>query len=275
VTTHATEMSDDVAEAIAAAYARLGDSVPVAVRSSAIAEDSADASFAGQQDTYLWVVGEDEVLEHVRRCWASIWSDRSIAYRHDLGIDESRMRMGVVVQRMVDARVAGVAMTLDPRNGDRSKIAIESSFGLGESVVGGTVTPDSFLVDKVMLETVKAETSVKSIELVPDPSGRGVVERPIEPARQARPSLTPDEVKAVAALAKKAEKEYGCPQDVEWAIDDTGVVLLQSRPETVWSHRPEPEPRPAQPYSLGMGSLVETLVNPLASRRTADVDTNH
>jgi len=311
-------MSDDVAEAIAAAYARLGDSVPVAVRSSAIAEDSADASFAGQQDTYLWVVGEDEVLEHVRRCWASIWSDRSIAYRHDLGIDESRMRMGVVVQRMVDARVAGVAMTLDPhngdrsiayrhdlgidesrmrmgvvvqrmvdarvagvamtldpRNGDRSKIAIESSFGLGESVVGGTVTPDSFLVDKVMLETVKAETSVKSIELVPDPSGRGVVERPIEPARQARPSLTPDEVKAVAALAKKAEKEYGCPQDVEWAIDDTGVVLLQSRPETVWSHRPEPEPRPAQPYSLGMGSLVETLVNPLASRRTADVDTNH
>jgi cytochrome P450 len=275
VTTRASEMSTEVAEAIAAAYARLGDSVPVAVRSSAIAEDSADASFAGQQDTYLWVVGEDEVLDHVRRCWASIWSDRSIAYRHDLGIDDSRMRMGVVVQRMVDARVAGVAMTLEPRNGDRSKIAIESSFGLGESVVGGTVTPDSFLVDKVMLETVKSETSVKSIELVPDPSGHGVVERAIEPGRQARPSLSPEEVKAVAALAKKAEKEYGCPQDVEWAIDDTGVVLLQSRPETVWSHKPEPEPRPAQPYSLGMGSLVETLVNPLASRRSADVDTDH
>jgi hypothetical protein len=275
VTTKATELSPEVAEAIATAYARLGDDVPVAVRSSAIAEDSADASFAGQQDTYLWVVGEDEVIEHVKRCWASIWSDRSIAYRQDRGIDDSRMRMGVVVQRMVNPRAAGVAMTLDPHNGDRSKIAIESSFGLGENVVGGTVTPDSFVVDKVMLETLKCELAVKSVELVPDPSGRGVVERRIEPARQAKPSLSPDEVKAVAALAKQAEKEYGCPQDVEWAIDETGVVLLQSRPETVWSRKTEPEPDAAPSYSHGMSSLVETLVNPLASRRTADVDTDH
>jgi pyruvate,water dikinase len=185
------------------------------------------------------------------------------------------MRMGVVVQRMVNPRAAGVAMTLDPHNGDRSKIAIESSFGLGENVVGGTVTPDSFVVDKVMLETLKCELAVKSVELVPDPSGRGVVERRIEPARQAKPSLSPDEVKAVAALAKQAEKEYGCPQDVEWAIDETGVVLLQSRPETVWSRKTEPEPDAAPSYSHGMSSLVETLVNPLASRRTADVDTDH
>ena len=110
---------------------------------------------------------------------------------------------------------------------------------------------------------------------MPDPSGRGVVERPIEPARQARPSLSPEEVKAVAALAKRAEQEYGCPQDVEWAIDDAGLVLLQNRPETVWSRRSEPEPGATPSYSLGMGSLVETLVNPLASRRTADVDNDH
>jgi pyruvate,water dikinase len=272
VTTEAfgEEMSAPVAKAIAAAYAALGDDVPVAVRSSATAEDSSEASFAGMQETYLWVVGEEEVLEHVRRCWDSLRSDRSLAYRHDRGFDDTDIRMGVVVQQMVDARAAGVAMTLNPSNGDRTVIAIESSFGLGESVVGGTVTPDSFLVDKVMLELVKTDISAKASELVRDPSGQGVLEKPVAAERCTQPSLTQDEVKAVAALAKRAEQHYGSPQDVEWAIDESGVVLLQSRPETVWSRKPdEAAKKPA--YSFGMNSLVNTLVNPLASRRT-DVD---
>lgn len=271
VTTHAfgDDLSEAVADAIRAAYAKLGDDVPVAVRSSATAEDSSDASFAGMQETYLWVVGEEEVLEHVKRCWDSLRSERALAYRHDRGFDSVDIRMGVVVQRMVNARAAGVAMTLNPSNGDRSTIAIESSFGLGESVVGGTVTPDSFLVDKVMLEPVKTEISAKTVELVPDPSGRGVLELPVGADRCTQPSLSTDEVRAVAALAKRAEQHHGCPQDVEWAIDDSGVVLLQSRPETVWSRKPA-----APSYSLGLGSLVQTLVNPLASRRTADVDSH-
>jgi pyruvate,water dikinase len=140
-------------------------------------------------------------------------------------------------------------------------------------VVGGTVTPDSFLLDKVMLEVVSSEIVPKEVELVPDPSGRGVLERPVEPERGAQPSLSPEESKAVAALAKRAEQHYGCPQDVEWATDESGVVLLQSRPETVWSRKQEQRPAAAgASYALGLGSLVETLVNPLAARRTADVD---
>ena len=270
------------AAAIRVAYAELcasngGDPVPVAVRSSATAEDSADASFAGQQDTYLWVVGEEEVLAHVKRCWASLFTARSIAYRRDKDIEHAGVLMGVAVQRMVLARAAGVAMTLNPANGDRSKIAVESSFGLGETVVGGEVTPDAFLVDKVMLDVVSTKIGVKHIELVPDPAGRGVLERPVEAGRQAEPSLSPAEVKAVAALAKRAERHFGTPQDVEWAVDGgvepPEVVLLQSRPETVWSRKPAPERAAARPsYATGLGSLVSTLINPLATRRTTSVD---
>ncbi|MEA2383334.1 MAG: hypothetical protein QOH72_3305 [Solirubrobacteraceae bacterium] len=275
-----------VAGEITAAYealcadAGVGEPVPVAVRSSATAEDGAESSFAGQQDTYLWVVGAEDVVAHVRRCWASLYSARSIAYRRDRGFNGVEVRMGVAVQRMVRARAAGVAMTLNPQNGDRSKVAIEASFGLGESVVGGTVTPDSFLVDKVMLDIVTSTVADKAVEIVPSPGGRGVVEREVEPERRAEPSLTSAEVKEVAALAKRAERHYGCPQDVEWALDaavePAAVVLLQSRPETVWSRAEKEKPAASapSPYGTGLGSLVNTLINPLAGRRTSGVDAN-
>jgi cytochrome P450 len=272
----AAPVPDAVAEAIVAAYRALGDDVPVAVRSSATAEDSAEDSFAGQQDTYLWVVGADAVLEHVRRCWASLFSARSIAYRRDRGIDEAGLLMGVAVQRMVDARAAGVAMTLNPINGDRSKIAIDASFGLGETVVSGTVTPDSHLVDKVMLDVVETRLGSKDIELVADVAARRVVERPVSDERRAQQALTTAELREVATLAKRAEQHYGVPQDVEWAIDGAGgpdgpaVVLLQSRPETVWSQA-APKPAPSG-YTTGLGSMVNTLTNPLAARRSAGVD---
>ncbi len=259
-------------DAIAAAYQVLcdaegGSDVPVAVRSSATAEDSADDSFAGQQDTYLWVSGADAVVSHVKRCWASLFSARSIAYRRERGIADAGVLMAVVVQRMVPAASAGVAMTLDPANGDRCIIAIESSFGLGETVVGGTVTPDTFRVDKVMLEIVKTVIAEKGVELVPDPAG-GVSEREIEEERRRQPSLTDAQVKAVATLAKQAEQHYGCPQDVEWALDPAGaVVLLQSRPETVWSHLKQPA---AAGVGLGMAGIVDTLINPLAGKRSPD-----
>jgi pyruvate,water dikinase len=264
-----TPMPPAVADAIRASYRALGEDVPVAVRSSATAEDGAEASFAGQQDTYLWVVGEDAVVEHVRRCWASLFSARSIAYRCERGIPHDDIRMGVAVQRMVAARAAGVAMTLNPANGDRSKIAIEASYGLGESVVSGLVTPDSVLVDKVMLEVVDVQVGTKEIELVADVPARCVTEREVEEERRALPALSPAEVKQVAELAKRAEQHYGAPQDVEWAVgEDAAVVMLQSRPETVWSNAP----RPVGAVSTGMTSLVQTLMNPLAARRAADVD---
>ncbi len=171
----------DVETAVRAAYRALGDDVPVAVRSSASMEDSAQTSFAGQQDTYLWIVGEDAVLEHVQRCWASVYSARSLAYRADHAIAEDEVSMAVVVQRMVDARAAGVAMTLDPLTGDRTKIVVEAAFGLGETVASGTVTPDNFVVDKVILEMVDSTIAPKEIELVADVAGRCVRERAVEP----------------------------------------------------------------------------------------------
>ena len=264
-----TPVPPAVADAIRAAYRALGDGVPVAVRSSATAEDSADASFAGQQDTYLWVVGEEAVVEHVRRCWASLLSARSIAYRAERGIAHDGVHMGVAVQRMVPARAAGVAMTLNPANGDRSKIAIEACFGLGETVVSGQVTPDSLLVDKVMLDVVDRRVACKEVELVVDARGGCVTERVVEEERRTKPALSAAEVRQVAELAKRAEQHYGAPQDVEWAVDEEStVVMLQSRPETVWSRAP----RSVGAMSTGMTSLVQTLMNPLAARRASDVD---
>jgi pyruvate,water dikinase len=201
-----------------------------------------------------------------------------VGYRVDRGVAHDDVRMGVAVQRMVQARAAGVAMTLNPANGDRSKIAIEASYGLGESVVSGTVTPDSVLVDKVMLDVVEKRLGTKEIELVADLASGRVEEREVEEERRSLPALSGDEVKQVAALAKRAEQHLGSPQDIEWAVDGAAapegplVVLLQSRPETVWSRKPQPRPASLKP-TFGMQSLVSTLISPLAARGAADDDT--
>jgi pyruvate,water dikinase len=227
-----------------AAYRRLQDRFdgeqPVAVRSSATAEDLPDASFAGQQDTYLWLRGRDEVADHVRRCWASLYTSRAIVYRLKNAIPNEGLSMAVAVQKMVDARAAGVAMTIDPVNGDRSTIVIDAAWGLGELVVSGTVTPDNLHVDKVMLTIVEERVGDKHIELVADPDARAIREREVEPERRTVRCLTDGEVAAVCRMAKCAEKHFGAPQDIEWAIDRTlpdgeNLLLLQSRPETVWS----------------------------------------
>lgn len=244
--------------------------LPVAVRSSANAEDLPDASFAGQQDTYLWVVGEDEVLAHVRKCWASLFTSRAINYRRNQQIAETDVLMCVVIQKMVNARTAGVAMTLNPTNGDRSKIVIDASWGLGEAVVSGEVTPDNFLVDKIMLSIITASIQNKHIEHVPDKANRKVMTLEIEGERATQPSLSDDEVKEVCRMAKIIEKHYKCPQDIEWAIDadlpaGQNFTLLQSRPETVWSQK-KPATAPAA-TQFGMQGLVSTLMNPLAHKK--------
>jgi pyruvate, water dikinase len=252
--------------AIRDGYARLcgrcGDAaVPAAVRSSATCEDRPDASFAGEHDTYLWIRGADAVVEHVRRCWASLFTDRGIAYRLERGFGRATAAMSVGVQQMVTPRAAGVAFTLNPLDGDRSQVAIDASWGFGEAVVGGEVTPDNFLVDKVMGSITRRTISAKTTEY--RLSGSGAVEAvAVEPDRQQVPCLTDDEVLAVARLARRAEKHYRCPQDVEWALDDRGVWLLQSRPETVWSRRP----RARSPGSDSITSIVATLMNPISGK---------
>lgn len=245
--------------------------LPVAVRSSATAEDLPDASFAGQQDTYLWVVGEEELLLNVKKCWASLYTSRAINYRKNQNIPEEEVLMSVVVQKMVNARTAGVAMTLNPLNGDRSKIVIDASWGLGEAVVSGEVTPDNFLIDKIMLNVLNANIQNKHIEHVPDPANKCVVTREITGERATEPSLTEDEVIAICKMAKVIEKHYKCPQDIEWALDadlpeGENFTLLQSRPETVWSQKQAASN--GSTVKTGMDSIINTLMNPISSKKS-------
>ncbi len=218
-----------------------GGDVPVAVRSSATAEDLPEASFAGQQDTYLWQIGLEAVTEHIRKCWASLFTSRAIIYRLKNNIPNEGLSMAVVVQKMVNARVAGVAITMNPSNGDRSKLTIDSSWGVGEMVVSGEVTPDNIILDKITLQVVSEHIGTKHAELVPDAASGSLIEQKVPAERAAVRSLTDAELKAVAQMAKRAEKHYRCPQDIEWALDadlpdGQNLLLLQSRPETVHSH---------------------------------------
>jgi pyruvate,water dikinase len=242
VTTAAYER-DDIGAAVGEAYAALGRVAgrthpPVAVRSSAIAEDMPDASFAGVQDTYLWISGLEAVLDGIGRCWASYRKPEAVAYRAARGI--TRGGMGVAVQCMVDARVAGVMFTLNPVSGDRSSIAIDASYGLGVSVVGGEVTPDSFLVSKVTREIVRCQIGAKATEIVADAASGTTVRRHVPEELQAQPCLTDDEIGGLAEIGRRIETHFGKPQDVEWAIDRGlgELFILQSRPETVWSTKP-------------------------------------
>ncbi len=242
-----TPIPPDIEQAIRVAYTELCqkcamDEVPVAVRSSATAEDLPGASFAGQQDTFLWIVGIDEVLRHVSKCWSSLYTARAIAYRIEKGFPHEKVYMSVGVQKMVNAKAAGVMFTLNPINGDRSKVVIDASWGLGEAVVGGEVTPDNYLVDKVAMEIVKRTISPKAIEYKADPQNKRVDRLDVPEDRQKIQCLTDEEILALTKYAKIAEKHYGRPQDLEWAIDADlppphNIVLLQSRPETVWSEQ--------------------------------------
>jgi len=264
-------MAGEVAEALDRAYDRLcndceADDVAVAVRSSATCEDAADASFAGEHDTFLWVRGAAEVARHVVRCWSSLWTARAICYRAETGYVDTAVAMSVGVQKMVSPTASGVAFTLNPSNGDRSQVAIDANWGLGEPVVSGEVTPDHYLVDKVLYEITHRCVSHKAVELAVD--GDGIRRVLLDGDRADQPCLSDAEIKAVARLARQAERHYGCPQDVEWALDSglespDNVVLLQSRPETVWSRR---QRRPVATSTNVMDSIVSTLCAPIHTR---------
>ena len=257
--------------AYAELQARFPEPVPVAVRSSATAEDLPEASFAGQQDTYLWLNGYAAVAEHIRQCWASLYTSRAIIYRLRNDIPNAGLSMAVVIQKMVNAKTAGVAITMDPANGDRSKITIDASYGVGEMVVSGQVTPDNVVLDKVTLAVVREHLGDKHAELVPDAASGSLVEREVDAGRRAVRSLTDAELDAVARMAKRAEKHYKCPQDIEWALDadlpdGENLLLLQSRPETVHSSKTPAAPTapPAAPVTGGysLGSITASLVKP-------------
>ncbi|MEO6040389.1 MAG: PEP/pyruvate-binding domain-containing protein, partial [Croceibacterium sp.] len=229
-------MPTEVEQAIRAAHAELSPAGgPVAVRSSATTEDAEDASFAGLQDTFLWVLGADQMVARVRECWGSLYSVESITYRLKHAIPEDGVAMGVVVQRMVDASCAGVMFTRSPLTGDKSVITIEGAWGLGSAVVSGEVTPDRWVLGKITGEISVRDISDKHARQVPAPAG-GIVEVENERALRKQPCLTDPQLMALREVGRKIERHYGKAQDIEWALDKDGnVLLLQSRPETVWA----------------------------------------
>jgi pyruvate,water dikinase len=213
---------------IAEWYAALGDDPPVAVRSSACAEDSETASYAGQQETYLYVRGADQVLDRVRDCWASFFSERAIFYRQKKGsLDD--LGMAVVVQRMVRSDVAGVLFTCDPVRGRRDRMVVEAVLGLGEAAVSGHVTPDHYILKRD--GTVrKAQVSEQPFAVVPIEAG-GTEERELGP-EGAAPKIAEDQLRELARLGADLEQRLGGPQDIEWAVEDGSIYVLQARPVT-------------------------------------------
>jgi phosphoenolpyruvate synthase/pyruvate phosphate dikinase len=250
-------------EDIDRAYDLLGDGADahVAVRSSAIAEDLGDASFAGQQETYLPVTGGDAVRSSIVRCWASLYSPGAIGYRRRLGRESDGTAMAVVVQRLVAAEAAGVLFTVDPLTGDPSQVTIEGAFGLGLPVVGGELTPDRFDVDKVTFEIRSRAIAVKPFADRFEPATAVVERTALSPEEASAPCLTDAEVVELARLGRRVERELGHAVDIEWAIEPgpagaRRMHLLQARPETVASaRRPDAEaPRGA------MDRIVSSLL---------------
>jgi pyruvate,water dikinase len=234
-------LPDDLHQEVRDAYGRLGGLGPapaVAVRSSATTEDAADASFAGLQDTYLWVTQADSVMRKIRSCWASLYSVESLSYRLRHGIAELTVAMAVVVQTMIDARTAGVMFTRSPISGDRSVITIEGAWGLGSALVSGEVTPDRWVVAKITGEISVRDISDKAIRHAQSPVG-GVEELAVEESLRREPCLSDQELDSLRTIGRQVERHYGRPQDIEWAIDrhTRQILLLQSRPETVWSNK--------------------------------------
>src|ERR671911_418028 len=226
----AAPIPNEVIEVIGEAYLRLGTDTPVAVRSSATAEDLPTASFAGQQESFLNVVGKEPLIDAVRRCWASLWTDRAVSYRASNGIDPRSVYLAVAVQRMVEAEVAGVLFTADPLTGRRRRAFIDASPGLGEAVVSGAVNPDHFVVDTATGEVLESRLGDKRVAIQAEKDGGT---RRVELAGGEGTSLTDAQIQALARLGVRVEAHYGEPQDTEWAIDDEGKLwLLQARPIT-------------------------------------------
>jgi len=258
----------EIEKAITDAYRELSRKIKttnvwVAVRSSATAEDLPDASFAGQQETYLNVKGEEELLEKTIKCWSSLFTPRAIFYRTEKGFKHEQVLLSVGVQKMVNAKSAGVMFTINPVDGNPDQIVIEGNWGLGESVVSGAVTPDDFIVDKKTMKIIEKKIATKQIEYVRDPATGKTIHAKVPLERQNQPCLSEEEIIKLAELAKRIENHYGKPQDIEWAIDrdlpfPKNIFIVQSRPETVWSVK-KAEPTVITPQQISTPTIAPQL----------------
>jgi rifampicin phosphotransferase len=252
---------EDLAAAITGALARLGEHAGYAVRSSATAEDLPTASFAGQQDTYLNVVGPAAILHHITRCWASLFTERAVTYRLRNGFDHRKVHMAVVVQQMVFPDAAGILFTADPITGNRKVAAMEASFGLGEALVSGLVNADAYQVREG--EIVAKAVAPKQLAIHALPAG-GTQKEAIDPERQEQPALTDAQVVRLAQLGRRIEAHFGCPQDIEWCLVDDGFQIVQSRPIATLFPVPAAGDRENHVYvSVGHQQMMTDPMKPL------------
>src|SRR5215204_579640 len=254
-------ISDDLAAAITRSLARLGEQTAYAVRSSATAEDLPTASFAGQQDTYLNVVGPAAILQHVSRCWASLFTERAVTYRQRNGFDHRKVHMAVVVQQMVFPQASGILFTADPVTFNRKVASVEACFGLGEALVSGVVNADVYKVRDG--EVVAKAVATKRLAIYATPAG-GTQEQAIEPERQDEPTLTDAQVVRLAQLARRIEAHFGRPQDIEWCLVDDDFQIVQSRPITTLFPIPEANDQENHVYvSVGHQQMMTDPMKPL------------
>src|ERR1700736_3864896 len=252
---------DDLATAITRSLARLGEQAAYAVRSSATAEDLPTASFAGQQDTYLNVVGPAAILRHVSRCWASLFTERAVSYRLRNGIDHRNVHMAVVVQQMVFPEAAGILFTADPVTSNRKVASVEATFGLGEALVSGLVNADMYKVRDG--EVVTKAVATKQLAIHASPAG-GTQEEAIDPERQEQPALTDAQAVRLARLGRRIEAHLGHPQDIEWCLVDDGFQIVQSLPITTLFPVPEAGDQENHLYvSVGHQQMMTDAMKPL------------
>jgi len=265
-----TPMPPEIEKPIRDAYNELNkqtemSEVFVAVRSSATAEDLPDASFAGQQETFLNVKGADDLIDKTIKCWSSLFTPRAIFYRNEKGFKHEQVLISVGVQKMVNSKAAGVIFTLDPVTGETDKIVIEANWGLGESVVSGAVTPDHYVVNKQTLNMIDKKIAQKTVEYIRDTKTGKTIHASVPEDRQVQPCLTEKEITRLAEIARTIEEHYGKAQDIEFAVDHDlsfpeSVFITQSRPETVWSLKKEAPPIEKPKPLMAPATLEEAKV---------------
>src|SRR6266568_95712 len=254
-------ISKDIAEEIAGYLTKFDEKDSFAVRSSATAEDLPTASFAGQQDTYLNIIGKEAVLKHISKCWASLFTDRAVIYRLQNGFDHRKVYLSVVVQKMVFPQAAGIVFTADPVTSHRKLLSIDASFGLGEALVSGLVNADSYKVRNGKI--IEKKISTKKLAMYALKDG-GTKEQEIEPERQNRQALTDEQMLQLEGIGRKIEAHFGCPQDIEWCLVDDTFYIVQSRPITTLYPIPDANDQENHVYvSVGHQQMMTDAMKPL------------
>ena len=254
-------ISKDIAEEIAGYLTKFGEKDAFAVRSSATAEDLPTASFAGQQDTYLNIIGKEAILKHISKCWASLFTDRAVIYRIQNGFDHRKVHLSVVIQKMVFPQAAGILFTADPVTSNRKVLSIDASFGLGEAMVSGLVNADIYKVCNGKVIDKKISTKKLAIYALKD---GGTKEQEIEPERQNRQALTDEQILQLERMGRKIEEHFGSPQDIEWCLVDDTFYIVQSRPITTLYPIPEANDQENHVYvSVGHQQMMTDPMKPL------------